>query len=114
MNLVIKDKTITVANKNKSRYITNDNLHKLTLFVNSYNVSSSLLVNIALDEFFKKYHENIMPVLEGSVIKVITKKKGIYLTIDNISKLSFYADQYKVSESVLINKALNEFFLKYD
>lgn len=114
ISLALNQKTISVANKNKSRYLTTYNLNILALFEKKYKVSGSLLVNVALDEYFAKYSQTPMPIEKGTAISLITSKKGLYLTIDNISKLNHYANEYDVSDSFIINKALNEFFEKYE
>jgi len=45
---------------------------------------------------------------------VLTKLKGVYLSLENLHKLSNFKQKYKISESRLVNKALDEFFEKYE
>lgn len=52
-----------------------------------------------------------MPPHGSSVLK---KLKGLYISLDNLHKLANFKDKYKISESRLVNKALEEFFGKYD
>jgi len=52
-----------------------------------------------------------MPSKGSAVLK---KLKGVYLSLDNLHKLANFKDKYKVAESNLVNKALEEFFDKYE
>lgn len=52
-----------------------------------------------------------MPSNGSSVLK---KLKGLYISLDNLHKLANFKDKYKISESRLTNKALEEFFEKYE
>ena len=52
-----------------------------------------------------------MPPNGSSVLK---KLKGLYISLDNLHKLANFKDKYKISESRLTNKALEEFFEKYE
>jgi len=52
-----------------------------------------------------------MPSTRSSVL---TKLKGLYINLDNLHKLANFKDKYKISESRLVNKALEEFFDKYE
>ena len=52
-----------------------------------------------------------MPHNGSSVLK---KLKGLYISLDNLHKLANFKGKYKISESRLVNKALEEFFEKYD
>lgn len=58
--------------------------------------------------------KSIDTTLLGST--VLTKLKGVYLSLENIHKLSNIKQKYnnKVSESRIVNKALDEFFEKYE
>jgi|GEM_PF-5050095 len=61
------------------------------------------------DIMSKKYLD--MPSKPSSVLK---KLKGLYITLDNLHKLANFKDKYRTSESGLANKALEEFFEKYE
>lgn len=52
-----------------------------------------------------------MPSNGSSILK---KLKGLYISLDNLHKLANFKDKYKISESRLTNKALEEFFEKYE
>lgn len=52
-----------------------------------------------------------MPTNGSSILK---KLKGLYISLDNLHKLANFKDKYKISESRLTNKALEEFFEKYE
>jgi len=52
-----------------------------------------------------------MPPNGSSILK---KLKGLYISLDNLHKLANFKGKYKISESRLVNKALEEFFEKYD
>lgn len=52
-----------------------------------------------------------MPTNRSSVLK---KLKGLYISLDNLHKLANFKDKYKISESRLVDKALEEFFAKYE
>jgi len=52
-----------------------------------------------------------MPTNGSSVLK---KLKGLYISLDNLHKLANFKAKYKISESRLVNKALEEFFEKYE
>ena len=45
---------------------------------------------------------------------VLKKLKGLYISLDNLHKLANFKGKYKISESRLVNKALEEFFEKYE
>ena len=47
-------------------------------------------------------------------VSVLQKLKGLYLSIEHIQKLAYMKSKYKISESRLVEKALEEFFNKYE
>ncbi|HEY8804753.1 MAG TPA: hypothetical protein VIM42_06530 [Clostridium sp.] len=52
-----------------------------------------------------------MPSKGSTILK---KLKGLYISLDNLHKLANFKDKYAISESRLVNKALEEFFDKYE
>ena len=52
-----------------------------------------------------------MPSKGSSILK---KLKGLYISLDNLHKLANFKDKYNISESRLVNRALDEFFEKYE
>jgi hypothetical protein len=61
-------------------------------------------------DIVSKKNLNMSP--KGS--SILKKLKGLYISLDNLHKLANFKDKYKISESRLVNKALEEFFEKYE